>query len=331
MNYDRFIQQRETDWRELSNMLRKIQSGGIKKLSSDELRRLGTLYRVTTSHLAAARTYFPTSEATRYLNQLVAKAHASIYRPHTLNVKSIFRLFSQEIPAVFRRRIGYIILAFAIFSGAALAGFLGCYFEEDLPRIIVEDEYVDKTEENMAKGDPCAIYKTGIKPLASSIIMTNNIGVTFYAFSLGVIMGVGTVAILLFNGLIFGSIAFVFHQNQYAIEFLSTVMIHGTIELGCIFIAGGAGLLIGDALINPGDRFRKDALVQNGKEAVKLILGIMPWLVLAGIIEGFITPMDLPLSARLAIIMTTGTFFITYFAKARGNVKHLLCDCLTVK
>jgi uncharacterized membrane protein SpoIIM required for sporulation len=300
-------------------MLRKVQSGGIKKLSNGELNQLGRLYRIATSHLAAARTYFPSSEVTRYLNQLVAQAHASIYRPQTLNIKSVFRLFSQEIPAVFRRRIGYITLAFGVFSGAALAGFLGCYFEEDLPRIIVGDKYMDKTEENIAKGDPCAVYKTGVKPLASSVIMTNNIGVTFYAFSLGILMGFGTVLILIFNGLVLGSIAFVFHQNHYIVEFFSTIMIHGTIELNCIFIAGGAGLLLGDALISPGDRFRKDALVQNGKEAVKLILGIVPWLILAGVIEGFITPMDLPLLTRLVVILVTAALFIAYFAKMRRN------------
>jgi uncharacterized membrane protein SpoIIM required for sporulation len=91
-------------------------------------------------------------------------------------------------------------------------------------------------------------------------------------------------------------------------------MTHGTIELSCIFVAGGAGLLLGDALINPGGRFRKEALVQNGKEAVKLILGIAPWLVIAGVIEGFITPMDLSVTARLAVILMTGMLFIAYFA-----------------
>jgi len=317
MNYDRFIQEREADWKELSNILGKIRAGGIKKLSRDELSRLGKLYRTATSHLAAARTYFPSSDASRYLNHLVAQAHASIYRSQALNLKDIIHLFSREIPAVFQRRIGYIALAFALFAGASAVGFFGCYIEEDLPRIIVGDKYIDKTEENIASGDPVAIYKTGFRPLASSIIMTNNLGVTFYAFSLGILMGVGTVLILLFNGLMFGSIAFVFHQYSYSIEFLSTVMIHGTIELSCIFIAGGAGLLLGDALINPGDHFRRDALVRSGKEAVRLILGIAPWLVLAGLIEGFITPMDLSLPARMAVIMVTGMLFVIYFGRIR--------------
>jgi len=247
----------------------------------------------------------------------VAQAHVSIYRSQPLSLKGIFHLFSHEIPAVFRQRIGYIILAFTLFAGAGLLGFIGCYFEEDLPRIIIGDEYISKTEENIAKGDPCAVYKTGVKPLASSIIMTNNLGVTFFAFSLGMLMGIGTGLILILNGLMLGVIAFVFHQHHYGIEFMSTVMIHGTIELSCIFIAGGAGFLLGDAFINPGDRFRKDALVQNGKEAVKLILGIVPWLAIAGIIEGFITPMDLSLPARMAVIIVTGTLFISYFTRPR--------------
>ena len=163
----------------MSKILGKIRSAGMKKLSKDELNRLGKLYRAATSHLAAARTYFPSSDASRYLNQLVAQAHASIYRSQSLSLKNIFHLFSREIPAVFQRRIGYIALAFVLFAGAGAAGFLGCYAVEDLPRIIIGDEYIDKTEDNIAKNDPCAVYKTGFRPLSSSIIMTNNLGVTF--------------------------------------------------------------------------------------------------------------------------------------------------------
>ena len=313
MNYDKFVQERQADWRELDNILNKIKSGGIKRLSRDELRRLGGLYRSATSHLAVVKTHFPSSDATRYLNQLVAQAHSSIYRAKPPSFSGVMQVFSREIPAIFQRRIGYVLLAFALFTGAGIAGFIGCYVEEDLPRIIVGDEYVNKTEENIAKGDPCAVYKTGLQPMASSMIMTNNMGVTFYAFALGIVLGVGTAFILILNGLLLGSIAFVFFQHHAGIEFLSTVMIHGTIELSCIFIAGGAGLLLGDALINPGGRLRREALVQNGREAVKLILGIVPWLVVAGIIEGFVTPVDLPLPARIVIIVATGTLFAWYF------------------
>jgi len=316
MNYDRFIQEREADWKELSHILEKIRSSGIGGLSKEELSRLGLLYRSATSHLAAAKTYFPSGDASVYLNQLVAQAHACIYRARPLSLKNIVRMFDQEIPAIFQKRIGYVALAFAVFAGASLSGFLGCYLEGDLPRIIIGDAYIDKTENNIISGDPVAVYKTGFKPLASSIIMTNNLGVTFYAFSSGILMGAGTMLILIFNGLVFGSIAFVFNQYHCGIDFFSTVMVHGTIELSCVFIAGGAGLLLGDALINPGDRLRRDALVENGKEAVKLILGIAPWLVLAGIIEGFITPVDLSLTSRMTVIIATGSFFIAYFTRA---------------
>ena len=249
-----------------------------------------------------------------------------IYRAKSPSLSNAIRIFTQEIPAIFQRRIGYMILAFALFVGAGIAGFVGCYFEEDLPRILVGDEYIDTTERNIAKGDPCTVYKTGVQPLASSIIMTNNIGVTFYAFSLGIAMGIGTLLIMIFNGLILGVISFVFFQHNYGMEFMTTVMIHGTIELSCVFIAGGAGFLMGDALINPGHRLRKDALVENGKEAIKLILGIMPWLVVAGIIEGFITPLDLPIFVRIAIIVVTGTLFVSYFFGLRRKRSAFLVD-----
>ena len=314
MNYDKFIRDREKDWKELENTLEKMKSGDADRLTRYELNRLGKLYRSATSNLAVARNYFPSSQASLYLNQLVAKAHASIYKSRPTAFKNIFNFFYYDVPNVFRKRFGYIALAFIVFSGASLLGFLGCYFVDDLPRIIIGNEYIDKTLSNISKGDPVAVYKTGFKPLASSIIMTNNIGVSFFAFSLGIFMGIGTAFILFLNGLMLGSITFVFYQHNYAIEFLSTVMIHGTIELSCIFIAGGAGFLLGDALINPKNQFRKDALVKNGRESIQLILAIIPWLIISGIIEGYVTPMDLTLSIRLAVIGITGALFFIYFA-----------------
>lgn len=318
MNQLRFVEERRSTWLELEAILSRAQKSGLRSLSADEVEKLGRLYRLAVSHLAAALSYFPSSDTAVYLNQLVAQAHATIYRAESISLKKALYFLRFEFPALFQRRSKYIAASFLIFLVSALSGFFGTIIESDLPRIVVGNSYIDMTEANIAAGDAVAVYKQGFRPLSSSLIMTNNISVVFRAFSFGIFFGTGSILILTFNGLMFGCIAHVFHQYGYGLEFWSTVMIHGTIELTCVFIGGGAGLLLGSALIDPQDLSRKDALIIKGKEASKLIVGIVPWLILAAIIEGFVTPMGLPLSARLAVIIVTASAFISYlFRKTR--------------
>lgn len=312
MNQLRFVQERRSIWLELEAILSRAQKTGLRSLSDDEVEKLGRLYRLAVSHLAAALSYFPSSDTAVYLNQLVAQAHATIYRAESISLKKALNFLKFEFSALFQKRLKYIVASFLIFLVAALSGFFGTSIESDLPRIVVGNSYIDMTEANIASGEPVAVYKQGFRPLSSSLIMTNNISIMLRAFSFGIFFGAGSVLILIFNGLMFGCIAHIFYQYGYSLEFFSTVMIHGTIELTCVFIGGGAGLLLGSALINPGDLSRKDALILNGKEASKLIVGIVPWLVIAAIIEGFITPIGLPLLARSAVIIVSGAAFFRY-------------------
>lgn len=303
-------------WLELEEILNKSQKSGLRSLSDVEVEKLGRLYRLAVSHLAAALSYFPSSDTAIYLNQLVARSHSTIYRAESISLEKAIKFLKLEVPEIFQRRLKYVAASFLIFFISALSGFFGTFVESDLPRIVVGNSYVDMTEANIASGDSVAVYKQGFRPLSSSMIMTNNISVLFRAFSFGILFGAGTVLILTLNGLMFGSIAHLFYQHGYSLEFFSTVMIHGTIELSCIFIGGGAGLLLGSALIDPKDLSRKDALILKGKEAAKLIIGIIPWLIIAAVIEGFITPLGLPLSARFAIIIASGIAFWRYLFRS---------------
>jgi uncharacterized membrane protein SpoIIM required for sporulation len=148
--------------------------------------------------------------------------------------------------------------------------------------------------------------------IGSSQIFTNNIRVTFYAFALGAVFGLGTLYVLAFNGAMFGAIIALTYRAGFGNDLMSFVVGHGVIELSCIFLAGGAGLLIGTALLMPGDLSRGDALKSRGMDAVRLIIGCVPVLVVAGIIEGFISPQPIPAVIKIAIGLLTGTTLWLY-------------------
>ena len=156
--------------------------------------------------------------------------------------------------------------------------------------------------------------------IGSTQIFTNNIRVTFYAFALGAMLGVGTLYILAYNGAMFGAIIALTYRAGFGNDLLSFVVGHGVIELSCIFIAGGAGLLIGTALLMPGDLSRGDALKSRGMEAVRLIVGCVPLLVVAGIIEGFISPQPIPAAIKIGIGTLTGLVLYSYLLLAGRDV-----------
>jgi uncharacterized membrane protein SpoIIM required for sporulation len=148
--------------------------------------------------------------------------------------------------------------------------------------------------------------------IGSTQIFTNNIKVTFYAFAFGAMLGLGTLYVLAYNGASFGAIIALTYRAGFGNDLLTFVVGHGVIELSCIFIAGGAGLLIGSAMIMPGDLTRGDALKSRGMEAVRLIVGCIPLLVVAGIIEGFISPAPINPLIKFAIAGVTGVALYSY-------------------
>ncbi len=159
--------------------------------------------------------------------------------------------------------------------------------------------------------------------IGSSQIFTNNIRVTFYAFALGAIFGLGTLYVIAFNGAMFGAIIALTYRAGFGNDLLlGFVISHGVIELSCIFIAGGAGLLIGTALLMPGDLSRADALKSRGLEAVRLIVGCIPLLVVAGIIEGFISPQPIPPVFKISIGVLTGIALYSYLLLAGREAKE---------
>jgi uncharacterized membrane protein SpoIIM required for sporulation len=289
---NRFINERKNNWQRLEDLLSILDASSLRGLSKMEVREFGELYRRAATDLAIARAETRDPRLVNYLNSLVIRAHGKIYRAEGQGANLVWNFFAEDFPNAFRRTWRYSALAFAVFMIFSVASFILCYndfnFADELGlgdlRFAVQDNrkwWLDLNEANQ---------------IGSSQILTNNILVALRAFAFGAFFGIGTLYVLVLNGLHIGGVLGVCYKIDagFANELVTFMVGHGVIELSCIFIAGGAGMLIGYSLINPKDLTRAQALKKNGIEAVRLAVGCACLLVIAGIIEGFLSPSALP-------------------------------------
>ncbi|MBX7151379.1 stage II sporulation protein M [bacterium] len=312
MKFETFVKQKKDTWNRL-NALIEANSGASSKREED-LSEMVRLYRSISADYAYAKANYPYDRVVIELNTLMGKAHAVIYGSQPFRWKKLSDFFFSEFPNMFRHHFRFSLCAFLIFLVAAIFAFIGSLSNPQLPQYILGDYYVNMTLENIQKNDPFAVYKQADSPVMSSFIMTNNIKVTFFAYGMGILAGVGTIYVMFYNGLMLGVFFFVFFEHNLLTESVATVMLHGTIELTCIFIAGGAGLLIGKALVFPESYSRREALKIYGFDSIKLILGAAPLLIIAGLIEGFVTRMDMTIQFKMTFIVANVCFLIWYLA-----------------
>jgi uncharacterized membrane protein SpoIIM required for sporulation len=318
MPIDRFINERKNAWQHLELLLHRLDSMTLRRLHREEVRELGRNYRRTASDLAIARAESRDPRLVNYLNSLVIRAHGRIYRADAQGGRRFARFFTQDFPQSFRRTWRYTATAFGVFLLFSIIAFVGTRIDQDFSEfagispffreIVIKNKthwWEDLNEANQ---------------IGSSQIFTNNIRVTFYAFALGAMFGVGTLYVLAFNGAMFGALLELTYHAGFGNDLLTFVVGHGVIELSCIFIAGGAGLLIGTALLMPGNLTRGDALKSRGMEAVRLIVGCIPLLVVAGIIEGFISPAPINPAIKFAVAGITGVALYSYLFLAGRDV-----------
>lgn len=327
MSSDRFIRERKRAWQRLENLLALLDRSSLRRLHREEVRELGHIYRRTASDLAIARAESRDPRLINYLNSLVIRAHGRIYRAEAHGGARLREFFTHSFPQTFRRTWRYTAVAFLTFLVFGLVGFLGTWRDPDfsefagvhpLMRYMINERVHWWEQINEAN------------QVESSGILTNNIGVTFYAFALGAMFGIGTLYVMAFNGASVGAILALVYRAGYGDDLVTFMVGHGVIELSCIFIAGGAGLLVGSALIMPGDYSRADALKTRGLEAVRLIAGCAPLLVLAGIIEGFISPAAINPAIKFSVAVVTGIALYSYLLFAgqdqKGEKEELVSD-----
>ncbi|HET9528182.1 MAG TPA: stage II sporulation protein M [Pyrinomonadaceae bacterium] len=310
MPRDRFINQRKNAWQRLEELLKLLDHASLRRLHREEVRELGRIYRRTASDLAIARAESRDPRLVNYLNSLVIRAHGRIYRADAQGGKKILNYFTCELPQTFRRTWRYTFVSFFVFFIFAAGSFVATRYDPEFSEL-VGISAVDR--ETVIEKKPRWWERLNeANQTGASAIMTNNIMVTIYTFAFGATFGIGTLFYLAFNGANIASVLALTYHAGYGKELVTFMVGHGVIELTCIFIAGGAGLLVGTAMIMPGDLTRADALKTRGMEAVRLMLGVAVLLVFAGIIEGFISPAPIDPRIKYSVAAVTGVALYSY-------------------
>ncbi len=311
MRINQFYELRQNDWKQLEHLLRQSQLG-IHKLSPEAIETLGRLYRDASSDLALAQRDFGDHQVTLYLNQLVARAHAVVYRSEPLAYQRLLRFVTTGYPRVYRASWPFILAAMALFIIPALLSGLSTRLYPGSARWLLPAEMQSLVTE-LEKQDLWTDIPINERPYASSFIMQNNIQVAFLAFGGGMFAGLLTLWVMILNGLMLGSLTGVAAYYNIAFELWTFVIGHGVIELSVIMIAGGAGLQIGWAILHPGLVRRRDALSLAAGKAVRLLVGCVPLLVVAGLIEGFISPAEnIPVILKWFIGVGSGVLLYSY-------------------
>jgi uncharacterized membrane protein SpoIIM required for sporulation len=307
-----FVTRRRPDWDALKELLARQRAGTLRL---GELHTLDVLYRRAAADLAHAQTFYAGTDVHRFLNQLCGQAYAAIYQPPRERMAAVRAFFRRDFPATLRAEGRFVAVAAGLFLLGVLLGALVVLLEPRGAELLVPESlraYV--AQGRMWTDDLLSVMPPGA---AASGIATNNLTVTFTAFALGLTLGLGTVFILVNNGVMLGAAGALCIREGLGVKFLDFVAAHGPVELSIITIAGGAGLMVGHALIDPGELPRGQALTLRGREAVKLVLGCAPFLAAIGVVEGFVSPGDLfPTWAKAALGLTLGALFWGYLLRA---------------
>ncbi len=269
------------------------------------------MYRQTASDLATVREDVTSNQLSFYLNQLLGRAHNLIYMGHKQKISGIVRFYAQTFPQVFRETFRQSLLAFLIFAATGIATWAVTIHDPSFAHRLLGPQMMETIE----KKEMWTQSIVTIKPLAASGIMTNNLAVSFATFAMGITAGIGTIWMMVTNGMLIGVIGAATWQAGMALQLWSFVAPHGVLELPAIFIAGGAGLEIARGMLFPGLLPRRESLALAGGRAARLVLGIVPMLIIAGIIEGFVSPSGIatPLKFLLAAVLFSA--LTTYLAR----------------
>lgn len=306
MTESQFIEQNKEKWRELELLL---------ELPQKDADKLQELFVKVSSDLSYARTFYPKRSVRLYLNNLTQKVFDSMGKKKSgFSLKNISHFFGVILPEEAYRQRKMLLISFLIFVVSVTIGALSSANNPEFAKVILGDSYIEMTENNINKLDPMAVYKDENAIGMFSYITVNNIRVAFLAFVLGLLGGVGTVFILVSNGIMVGVFQYFFYQKGLFLTSFLTIWIHGTIEISAIIIAGAAGIILGNGLLFPGTYKRSTAMQISSKRALRILLGTIPLFIIAGLLESFVTRLtDLPLIVKVSIIAFSLLFVLTMY------------------
>jgi uncharacterized membrane protein SpoIIM required for sporulation len=266
-----------------------------------------------TNDLAYAKTFYPKSKTTDYLNGVASTLHQTIYKNKKEDKNRFLNFWKEELPLLFYAYRKQLLYAFAFFSIFTIIGIFSAKYDDTFLRLILGDGYVNMTNENIAKGDPFGVYKQQGEFQMFAFIAANNIFVCMLLVVSGIFFSIGPVFYLMRNAIMLGSFEYYFFSKGLGIQSILVIWIHGTLEISAIIIAGAAGLVLGNGFLFPKTYTRLEAFQKSAKDATKMGLGIVPILITAAFFEGFITRhTDMPLVVSIGILGSSFIFIVWY-------------------
>lgn len=304
MEETHFVEGSRASWDRLASAVEEARRAGVERLSVPRLRVMHDDYRRAAADLAYSQTHYPLSETTAYLNALVSRAHGELYGARPNRARTFWRFLSQGYPMLVREHWRAMALSAVLLFGSAALAYLLAFMDYGLARALVPADFQQTlVEVSEGGGDSLSSAETveQLGPALATFITANNIQVSFLAFAGGMTAGVVTVWALVRNGLLLGALGGMWGAAGLDVQFWGLIVPHGALELLAITIAGGSGLVLARALVLPGDSPRMDELRRVAPDAVRIVLGTIPFFIVAGLIEGFFTLSALDAGVKIAV------------------------------
>lgn len=308
MDYQRFLRMRDPIWSAFEEGLRRAR-GRATPMSYGDLETLAVRYRQVLHDFALARSRFPQTRAAERLASLALEGTYVLQRDHETSGFSIGRFLTRTFPSAFRRVSPQIALAAGLFIASALFGLFMAAVQPGMAFAFLGPEAVEGLREGKLWTDSLG---TLVPPsISSSAIATNNMGVAIFAWAGGTLAGIGALYVLLLNGLLLGAVVGITGHYDLAGRLLTFVAAHGPLEITLILVTAGAGLSVGRALLETGDTPRRESLPAAARSALSVLLGSLPWFVILGLVEGFISPStEVPTESKVLLGLTLLSLYL---------------------
>lgn len=273
-----------------------------------------TMFTQMVDDLSYAKTFYPQSRVTRYLNARASQTYMSIYQNRKEDRNRITEFWKYTVPLTIRKHHGVLLFCALLFITFFVVGFFSSKHDESFVREMLGDNYVNMTEENIEKGAPFGIYAEGTEMLMWMGIMINNLFVAFGYFAQGLFLCIPLVLSLVSEGVRLGAFEQMFVAKGLGVQSVLTVFIHGTLEISAIVIAGAAGIVLGKSWIFPGTGKRLAAFMRGAKDGVIILVSLIPVFIVAAFFEGFVTRYYfMPQWLSMFILITSASYIVWYY------------------